>query len=174
MATEVLNTRFQFKRGLAEAWERNNPILAAGEPGWTLDTHVLKIGDGKTCWLELEGISGVNVDPAKDTYTKKEIDELIVNAKTSLIGLIQLEEQRAKQAEEANAKTLADILNENSGVLAQAKAYTDGALAAVAMLKVDDNTIKIKDEKAYVAKVSTDVLEQGERNLILCAGSSNI
>ena len=174
MATQVLNTRFQLKRGLTEAWNRNNPVLAAGEPGWTLDTHILKIGDGKTRWLELKEISGVNIDPTKDTYTKKEIDELIINAKTSLIGLIQLEEQRAKQAEEANAKTLADILNENSGILAQAKAYTDGALAAVAMLKVDDNTIKIKDEKAYVAKVSTDVLEQGERNLILCAGSSNI
>jgi hypothetical protein len=69
---------------------------------------------------------------------------------------------------------LADILNENTGILAQAKAYTDGALLAMAMLKVDDDTIKIKDEKAYVAKVSTDVLEQGEKDLILCAGSSNI
>ena len=54
------------------------------------------------------------------------------------------------------------------------KQWTIMAIAAVAMLKVDNNTIKIKDEKAYVAKVSTDVLEQGERNLILCAGSSNI
>ena len=51
MATQVLRTLFQFKRGLAEAWDRNNPILAAGEPGWTLDTHILKVGDGvkKAC-----------------------------------------------------------------------------------------------------------------------------
>ena len=52
MAT-VINTTFQFKRGLAAAWERNNPILAAGEPGWTLDTHILKIGDGVTAWNDL-------------------------------------------------------------------------------------------------------------------------
>ena len=52
MAT-VISTTFQFKRGLAAAWERNNPILAAGEPGWTLDTHILKIGDGVTPWNDL-------------------------------------------------------------------------------------------------------------------------
>lgn len=174
MATTVISTTFKLRRGLAELWEKKNPILAEGEPGFALDTNVLKIGDGKTHWLDLKEISGASIDPTKDTYTKKEIDELIATTKTSLIGLIQLEEQRAKQAEEANAKTLADILNETSGILAQAKAYTDGALAAAAMLKVDDDTIKIKDEKAYVAKVSTDVLEQGEQELILCAGSSNI
>ena len=61
MATQVLNTRFQFKRGLAEAWERNNPVLAPGEPGWTLDTHILKVGDGVTAWNDLESISGVEV-----------------------------------------------------------------------------------------------------------------
>lgn len=61
MAT-VINTTFQFKRGLASAWERNNPILAAGEPGWTLDTHILKIGDGVTAWNDLEIFSNLEID----------------------------------------------------------------------------------------------------------------
>lgn len=64
MATQILRTQFQLKRGLAEAWERNNPILAPGEPGWTLDTHVLKVGDGKTDWKNLEPISGVDISEA--------------------------------------------------------------------------------------------------------------
>ena len=64
MATQVLNTRFQFKRGLHEAWERNNPVLAPGEPGWTLDTHILKVGDGITTWKDLEAISGVEISEA--------------------------------------------------------------------------------------------------------------
>jgi hypothetical protein len=64
MATQVLTTRFQLKRGLAEAWDRNNPILAAGEPGWTLDTHVLKIGDGVTAWKDLNPISGLEINEA--------------------------------------------------------------------------------------------------------------
>ena len=62
MATQVLKTLFQLKRGLAEAWDRNNPILAPGEPGWTLDTHVLKIGDGVTAWKDLEPISGIEIN----------------------------------------------------------------------------------------------------------------
>lgn len=64
MATEVIKTTFQLKRGLAESWNRLNPILAAGEPGWTLDTHVLKIGDGTTPWNNLNVISGVEINEA--------------------------------------------------------------------------------------------------------------
>lgn len=62
MATQVLNTRFQFKRGLHEAWERNNLVLAPGEPGWTLDTHILKVGDGVTAWKDLEPIGGIEIN----------------------------------------------------------------------------------------------------------------
>lgn len=61
MATQLLVTQIQFKRGLAEAWARNNPVLAAGEPGWTLDTHVLKVGDGSTPWNDLDSISGLEI-----------------------------------------------------------------------------------------------------------------
>ena len=62
MATQVLKTLFQLKRGLHEAWERNNPVLASGEPGWTLDTHILKIGDGVTAWKDLQSISGIEIN----------------------------------------------------------------------------------------------------------------
>lgn len=54
MAEVVLNTIFQLKRGLLEAWERNNPILRQGEPGYVLDTGKLKIGDGATAWKDLK------------------------------------------------------------------------------------------------------------------------
>lgn len=58
---EIISTKFQLKRGLANAWQRNNPILAPGEPGWTLDTHVLKVGDGVTPWNMLDAISGEEI-----------------------------------------------------------------------------------------------------------------
>lgn len=54
----ILKTIFQFKRGQSEAWERNNPILAAGEPGFELDTNLLKIGDGVTAYNDLEYFNG--------------------------------------------------------------------------------------------------------------------
>lgn len=58
-----------------------------------------------------------------------------------------------------------------AGILATAKKYTDDEIAK--LHGVDDDTIKLKDNKAYVAKVSTDVLEQGETTLIFCAGTAS-
>ena len=83
MATQILNTRFQFKRGLHEAWERNNPILAPGEPGWTLDTHILKIGDGITAWKDLENIGDANITENDiQNAVNKYLDEHPVNVRT--------------------------------------------------------------------------------------------
>ena len=53
MAT-VLKTKFQLRRGNAEVWARNNPILERGEPGFEIDTGRLKIGNGQTAWNDLE------------------------------------------------------------------------------------------------------------------------
>ena len=72
MATEVINTTFQFKRGLASAWQRANPVLAPGEPGWTLDTHILKIGDGITPWNDLDIITGIQIEEADIQKAVKE------------------------------------------------------------------------------------------------------
>lgn len=83
MATEVITTTFQLKRGLASAWERVNPTLAPGEPGWTLDTHVLKIGDGITRWNELDSISGSWVDEADiQEAVNKYLEEHPISIKT--------------------------------------------------------------------------------------------
>ena len=57
---EIIKTTFLLRRGYEEVWIRNNPILAAGEPGWTLDTHILKVGDGVTAWNDLDYIGGSN------------------------------------------------------------------------------------------------------------------
>ena len=91
MATTVINTIFQLKRGVAEAWERKNPILHAGEPGWTLDTHILKIGDGHTAWKDLEPISGIEISGADiETAVKKYLDEhpitIVTDATLSVAG----------------------------------------------------------------------------------------
>ena len=58
-----------------------------------------------------------------------------------------------------------------TGSIATAKAYTDEKIAEVHT--VDNDTIKLnEDNKAYVAKVSTDVLVQGEQELVLCGGNA--
>lgn len=72
MTTKVIKTTFQFKRGLSSAWEKANPILAPGEPGWALDTHVLKIGDGATPWNQLNAISDIQIDESSIEKAVKE------------------------------------------------------------------------------------------------------
>ena len=57
MAT-TLKTTFKFKRGQSTTWASLNPILAAGEPGYELDTHKLKIGDGVTPYNDLPYMNG--------------------------------------------------------------------------------------------------------------------
>lgn len=61
MITPVIKTTFKLRRGLSAAWTRNNPTLAAGEPGFELDTYRLKIGDGSTPWQELAYFNGTGV-----------------------------------------------------------------------------------------------------------------
>ena len=70
MATQLLVSQIQLKRGLAEAWDRNNPILAQGEPGWTLDTHILKIGDGVTSWKNLEPVNSEGIEISEQDIQK--------------------------------------------------------------------------------------------------------
>lgn len=91
MATEVISTTFQLKRGLASAWERANPILAPGEPGWTLDTHVLKIGDGVTPWNELDSVSGAeikeaDIQKAVNKYLEEHPVKVVTDATLSVAG----------------------------------------------------------------------------------------
>lgn len=57
MSEVTLKTIFQVKRGLNEAWERNNPILRVGEPGFAIDKNILKIGDGATAWKDLKPVN---------------------------------------------------------------------------------------------------------------------
>ena len=59
------NTRFLLRRGTAEAWEHNNPVLAYGEPGYDVTNYGLKIGDGVKTWKELDYLSAIQEDIEK-------------------------------------------------------------------------------------------------------------
>lgn len=69
----VYNTTFLLRRGTKEAWEKNNPILAYGEPGYDLTNYGLKIGDGKTHWNDLRFISATEeeIEKAIKDYFEK-------------------------------------------------------------------------------------------------------
>lgn len=56
------NITYQLRRGTAAVWEKNNPILNYGEPGFEKDTYRLKIGDGVTHWVDLPYIGGNDIE----------------------------------------------------------------------------------------------------------------
>ena len=76
---EILKTTFLLRRGQSAAWEKNNPILQAGEPGWAIDTYVLKIGDGVTPWNDLRPVSG-------EYHTEEQIDLVLQEAKERFVA----------------------------------------------------------------------------------------
>lgn len=81
MATTI-NTTFQLKRGSAARWLEKNPVLAAGEPGYELDTHLLKVGDGSTPWVELPyiGVTSVYTGQTKADFPEQGHSALIYKA----------------------------------------------------------------------------------------------
>lgn len=92
------------------------------------------------------------------------------------------EASKMAEAIEDNADAIAAINDETNGVLAQAKAHSDANLATAKAYAdaeiakvhgVDDKTIKLAENKAYVAEVSTDILVQGAQELVLCGGNAS-
>lgn len=55
---EIVRTLFQLRRGYEAAWQKNNPVLASGEPGFCIDKNAIKIGNGQTAWNDLAYIGG--------------------------------------------------------------------------------------------------------------------
>lgn len=115
-------------------------------------------------------------------------DEDGINTLKELATWVEEHGSEASEMAEAisdNADAIAAINNAETGILALAKAHSDANLAtakgytdsSIAALKasihgVDDKTIKLNENKAYVAEVSTDILVQGAQELILCAGNA--
>ena len=85
-------------------------------------------------------------------------------------GVLIDEIARVEKKADDNAAAILAINNGETGILAAAKAYADEKFNAVPV--ADGNTIVVNDKKLSVAKVSTDTLEQGEIELVLCGGKA--
>lgn len=55
---KIYKTTFKLLRGTHEEWDRLNPILQEGEPGFETDTFKLKIGNGIDRYVNLPYIGG--------------------------------------------------------------------------------------------------------------------
>lgn len=96
---QIIKATIQFKRGTTAAWEANSPILAAGEPGFNLDTKQIKIGDGIHQFNELPSISG-----SSGTITAEDLINLLTNSSAlqETVGGIASENLELKPLDPAN------------------------------------------------------------------------
>ena len=62
--------RLQFRRGQAGHFAAHNPLLASGEPAVTMDTQVMKVGDGVKKWNDLPVFSSGVSDAAGAKYSE--------------------------------------------------------------------------------------------------------
>ena len=81
-------TSFKLQRATKEVWETLNPVLLDGEPGYEKDTNKLKIGDGKSTWLELEYLGEGSSVVVEGAVTKIVVaDEVIEPAEDGVVEL---------------------------------------------------------------------------------------
>ena len=81
---EIIKTTFQLRRGYEAIWEKNNPILASGEPGFVIDKNRLKIGDGEKAWNDLPYFGN------GESVEIEEITEIIDNLTNNVNEIINL------------------------------------------------------------------------------------
>lgn len=62
-----MGTRMLQRRGTAAEWTATNPILGAGEIGYSKNSGLFKIGDGTTAWADLD-VTFVAKEILDDTY----------------------------------------------------------------------------------------------------------
>ena len=223
MAT-VIKTTFQLKRASEARWKELNLILAAGEPGFELDTGRLKIGNGQTPWKELDYIGGHNLTEEEvrqlieeylsefkpsETVVGDDSSIVITDGKVSLAGFLSAQNNTFPQKQEdgvlrwvkpQNTKTIVEV--PKNGALTVVSGYhedTDtqvykldfkmplatgsilGGVLSAQDIEVDGkkvaapNQIYVAPEtgKMSVKKITTDILQNGEEELILNAGTAS-
>ena len=127
-------------------------------------------------WIEEHGTDAAEM--AQSIEANRAAIEEINDAENGILAQVNA---LANGAVKDNTEAIEAINDAENGILAQAKAHTNAQIAAIpvataevlGLVKYDDVSIKMNESnQLYVAKVSTDILEQGEQILILNGGSA--
>lgn len=125
------------------------------------------------------GALDMAADIVKNTASIKAIYDVAEDGTKS--GSLVTEVTRVENKVDANTQAIVAINNETTGILSQAKAYTEQKIANIpnatnetfGLVKYDNDTIKENENnQLYVAKVSTDILEQGSLEFVLNGGTA--
>lgn len=136
---KILRTVFKLRRATEEEWERVNPILDLGEPGYAYDIQRLKIGNGIDHWHDLRYID----------ISTSEIIDLVKTLKVE--DLSDGEDYATKEYVEENGGKInsisvdgvPQIIDENKNVDLSIPSYTagNGIVINNYQISLDDLTI---------------------------------
>lgn len=130
-----------------------------------------------------EALAG-RLEPVEAFFAAVEQPDEVINTLAEIVYYIESDKTGAAEmlgSINANTAAINAINNEETGILAVAKDYTDAQIAALpiasaavpGLIKFDDTSIKKNDsDQLYVAAVSTDVLVQGAQELVLDGGNA--
>ena len=154
--------RMQQRRGLASQWTLSNPILAAGEIGFELDTSQFKIGNGTTPWVDLSYFQN-------SADVQALIDELIGAAPEALDTL-----QELAAAIENNPNFFTDVADDIATAETNANAYTDGKISDLNLSGGTTGQVAQKaSETDYDFEWVDPVVEMDDLSDVSAAGPSN-
>ena len=133
---------------------------------------------------EAENLLDGRLDNVETFFAAVEQPDEVINTLAEIVYYIESDKTGAAEmlsSINANTGAINAINDEETGILAVAKDYTDTQIAALpiasvnapGLVKFDDVSIKKNEsDQLYVAQVSTDVLVQGTQELILDGGSA--
>lgn len=155
MAT-IIKTTFQLRRGLLATWEKNNPILAAGEPSYVIDKNLLKIGDGTTHWNDLEFLGG-----------NSEIQNLLVDENSVIII-----EDKISLKGFAEALPGAQPIKNESGQLVWVVPNTTVEKVEESVKKLEQEVYKKEEIDNLFKEINVNTLVQNEKEYLVLYGGS--
>lgn len=168
MATKVLKTTFKVRRGLADSWKKQNPVLAYGEPGFEKDTYKLKIGDGTTEWNLLPYVNAEDYTELleyidrKDTQLQSFIDDVAAKLTVLELKIKELENLIGSPASETIDasglfKQVAENTNSIQTILKDAPEELDTLKEIADWIAKDDAEDAIVEQKADTALDSVSI-----------------
>lgn len=115
-----------------------------------------------------EEVAKVVAGAPEDLDTLKELADFLQGDGADAVGLVN--------TVNANTTAISAINNAETGILAQSKGYTDSIVAALAKAdgtSIEEKTLEDGSKVLSVKEVSTDLLVNGETELVLFGGNAN-
>ena len=161
-------------------------MIADAQTAATYDDTAVKalISAEETRALGAEDALADRLDTVEDFFKAVETPDEVIDTLAEIVHYINSDKTGAANMLASigkNADDIAAMLNSESGILANAKAYTNAQIAAIpvatsaalGLVKYDDNTIKMNESnQLYVHKVTTDMIEQGTQTLVISGGTA--